>query len=81
MSEYQYYRFACLDGHLESKQREELRRISSRSEINATSFQVYYLYGGFKDQYIWELPVFLHSHQAFITYFISRFVLFNEPIF
>lgn len=48
MSEYQYYRFECLDGHLDSEQREELRRISSRADITTNSFQVYYHYSGLK---------------------------------
>lgn len=48
MSEYQYYRFECLDGHLECKQREALRKISSRAEITASSFQVNYHYSDLK---------------------------------
>jgi hypothetical protein len=48
VSEYQYYRFERLAGYLDSKQREALRRISSRAEITATSFQVYYHYGDLK---------------------------------
>ncbi|MEL6114667.1 hypothetical protein P0Y67_05595 [Photobacterium sp. SP02] len=48
MSEYQSYRFERLDGVLDSKQRQALRQISSRAEITATSFQVYYHYSGLK---------------------------------
>lgn len=48
MSEYQSYRFERLDGVLGSKQRKALRQISSRAEITATSFQVYYHYSGLK---------------------------------
>uniref|UniRef100_UPI004047380E hypothetical protein n=1 Tax=Rheinheimera sp. TaxID=1869214 RepID=UPI004047380E len=48
MSEYQYYRFECLDGFLDSRQRHALRQISSRAEITATSFQVYYHYSGLR---------------------------------
>jgi hypothetical protein len=48
MSECRYYRFECLDSYLGSKQREALRQISSRAEITATSFQVYYHYSGLK---------------------------------
>lgn len=40
MSEYQYYRFECLDGFLDSSQRHALRQIPSRAEITATSFPV-----------------------------------------
>lgn len=48
MSEYQYYRFKCLDGFLDSRQRLALRQISSRAEITATAFQVYYHYSGLR---------------------------------
>nr|WP_249331665.1 hypothetical protein [Pseudoalteromonas rubra] len=48
MSEYQYYKFECLDGYLHAKARQALRTISSRAEISATSFQVYYNYGDLK---------------------------------
>lgn len=48
MSEYQYYKFERLDGHLDAKARQALRTISSRAEISATSFQVYYIYSDLK---------------------------------
>lgn len=48
MSEYQYYKFERLDGYLDAKARQALRSISSRAEISATSFQVYYTYSDLK---------------------------------
>ena len=48
MSEYQYYKFERLDGYLDAKARQALRAISSRAEISATSFQVYYNYSDLK---------------------------------
>ncbi|MCH1920480.1 hypothetical protein L9G15_13695 [Shewanella sp. A3A] len=48
MSEYQYYRFECLDGHLSSSQRQALRQISSRADISTASFQVSYHYSDLK---------------------------------
>ncbi|WP_315708719.1 hypothetical protein [Brenneria uluponensis] len=48
MSEYQYYKFERLDGYLDAKERQALRAISSRAEISATSFQVYYTYRDLK---------------------------------
>lgn len=48
MSEYQYYKFERLDGYLDSKARQALRAISSRADISATSFQVYYTYSDLK---------------------------------
>lgn len=44
MSEYHYYRFEQLDGHLDTKARQALREISSRADITSTSFQVIYNY-------------------------------------
>ena len=38
MSDYQYYEFLALDRPLTSKQREELRQLSTRAEITATRF-------------------------------------------
>lgn len=48
MSEYQYYKFERLDGHLGAKARQALRAISSRAAISAMSFQVYYTYSYLK---------------------------------
>ncbi|WP_188926771.1 hypothetical protein [Shewanella algicola] len=48
MSEYQYYKFERLDGYLDAKARQSLRTVSSRAEISATSFQVYYTYSDLK---------------------------------
>jgi len=48
VSEYQYYKLERLDGYLDAKARQALRAISSRAEISATSFQVYYTYSDLK---------------------------------
>lgn len=48
MSEYQYYKFERVDGPLAPHARQALRAISSRAEISATTFQVYYTYGDLK---------------------------------
>jgi len=48
VSEYQYYKFERLDGYLDAKARQALRAISSRAEISATPFQVYYTYSDLK---------------------------------
>ena len=49
MSEYQYYRFECLDSTLSPQQQKQLRDISSRAEITSSSFQVYYNYSDLKE--------------------------------
>jgi hypothetical protein len=48
MSEYQYYEFLALDTPLTSKQREELRQLSTRAEITATRFTNEYHWGSFR---------------------------------
>lgn len=48
MSEYQYYKFERVDGQLAPHARQALRAISSRAEITATAFQVYYTYSDLK---------------------------------
>ena len=48
MSEYQYYEFLALDRPLTDTQRAELRQLSSRAEITATSFANEYSYGDFR---------------------------------
>lgn len=48
MSEYQYYEFLALDRALTSRQREELRQLSTRAEITATRFTNEYHWGNFR---------------------------------
>jgi hypothetical protein len=45
MSEYRFYAFHALTRRLSSEEQEELRKISSRAEITATSFTNEYSYG------------------------------------
>ena len=47
-SEYEYYEFLALDRPLTSKQREELRQLSTRAEITATRFTNEYHWGNFR---------------------------------
>ena len=48
MSEYQYYEFQAIDRPLDEADREELRSISTRVRITATSFTNHYEWGDFK---------------------------------
>jgi hypothetical protein len=50
VSEYQYYEFQALDKPLTRQQQKELRSLSSRAEITATSFVNEYNYGGFRGE-------------------------------
>lgn len=48
MSEYQYYEFRTVDRSLTAEEIAELRELSSRAEITATSFTNTYSYGNFR---------------------------------
>lgn len=48
MSEYQYYRFERLDGYLDNNESQALSNTSSRAELTANSFQVYYNYSSLR---------------------------------
>lgn len=48
MSEYQYYEFIAIDKPLTSQQMAEMREVSTRANITATSFVNEYNYGDFK---------------------------------
>ncbi|WP_433616610.1 hypothetical protein ACQP2P_15250 [Dactylosporangium sp. CA-139114] len=48
MSEYQYYEFTAVDQALTARQRSELRSLSTRADITATSFVNTYEWGDFK---------------------------------
>jgi hypothetical protein len=50
VSEYQYYEFQALDKPLTRQQQKELRSLSSRAEITATSFVNEYNYGDFRGE-------------------------------
>lgn len=48
MSEYQYYEFTAVDRPLTGRERAELRSLSTRADITATSFVNTYEWGNFK---------------------------------
>lgn len=48
MSEYQYYEFQAIDNPLSAADRDELRALSTRARITATSFTNSYEWGNFK---------------------------------
>ena len=48
MSEYQYYEFAAVDRPLTTREQAELRSLSTRADITATSFVNTYQWGNFK---------------------------------
>ena len=48
MSEYQYYEFTAVDQPLTTREQAELRSLSTRADITATSFINTYEWGNFK---------------------------------
>lgn len=48
MSEYQYYEFTAVDRPLTTREQSELRSLSTRADITATSFVNTYEWGNFK---------------------------------
>ena len=48
MSEYQYYEFLAVDHPLDERQQAEVRALSSRARITATSFTNEYNWGNFR---------------------------------
>jgi len=48
MSEYQYYQFLAVDRPLTAAEQAEVRQISSRARITATSFTNEYHWGNFR---------------------------------
>jgi hypothetical protein len=48
VSEYQYYEFLALDRPLDDRQQEEVRALSTRARITATSFTNEYHWGNFR---------------------------------
>jgi len=57
MSEYQYYEFQAIDKPLNKAQQDEIRKLSSRAELNAQSTRFVYNYGDFhgdKEVLMWK---------------------------
>lgn len=53
MSEYQYYEFLAVDRPLDDAERAEVRCLSTRARITATSFVNEYHWGDFKGDPRW----------------------------
>jgi hypothetical protein len=65
LSEYQYYEFQAVDRLLTSAQQDELRALSTRARITATSFVNHYEWGDFKGnlarlmEHVFDLHLYL----------------------
>ena len=61
MSEYQYYEFRAVDRPLTEREMEELRALSTRAAISATSFQNEYNYGDFRGDPLELMPKYFDA--------------------
>ncbi len=78
MSEYQYYEFQAIDRPLTAKEQEELRALSSRGEITATSYTNEYNYGSFRGKPAEVLAKYFDVH-LYVTNWGTHQLMFRLP--
>jgi hypothetical protein len=78
VSEYQYYEFLALDRPLTDRQRAELRDISSRAEITATSFVNEYNWGDLRASPATLMERYFDAH-LYLANWGTRTVMFRLP--
>lgn len=75
MSEYQYYEFQAVDRTLSKEDRAELRRISSRAQITATSFTNHYEWGDLKANPVNMMKRWFDLHLYLANWGSRRFMI------
>lgn len=78
MSEYQYYEFLALDRPLTTAEQAEVRRLSTRATITATSFTNEYQWGDFKGSPDELIRRYYDAHLYFANWGTHR-VMFRLP--
>ncbi|MBK8021204.1 MAG: hypothetical protein IPK19_07145 [Chloroflexi bacterium] len=78
MSEYQYYEFYALDQPLTSEAQAEMRRLSSRVQLTATSASFVYNYGDFRGNPFAVLADYFDA-MLYITNWGTRQLMFRFP--
>lgn len=78
MSEYQYYEFQALDRPLTHEAQEEMRRLSSRVALTATSASFVYNYGDFRGN-PYDVLVKHFDAMLYITNWGTRQLMFRFP--
>lgn len=78
MSEYQYYEFVAIDGPLKPAQMSELRSLSSRATITATSFVNEYHWGDLKGDPVDWMRRYFDAH-VYIANWCSCRLLLRVP--
>jgi hypothetical protein len=78
VSEYQYYEFLALDKPLTAQQRAELRELSTRAEITATSFTNEYHWGSFKGDPLVMMERYFDAF-LYLANWGTRHLMFRMP--
>lgn len=78
MSEYQYYEFLALDRPLDERQQDEVRALSTRASINATSFVNEYHWGDFRGDPSRMMERYYDAH-LYLANWGSRRIMFRFP--
>ncbi|WFE26845.1 hypothetical protein O7623_26820 [Solwaraspora sp. WMMD791] len=75
MSEYQFYDFLAIDRPLDKRQQAELRELSTRAEITATSFTNSYEWGDLKADPLAMVEEYFDAHLYFTNWGTRQLVL------
>jgi hypothetical protein len=78
MSEYQYYEFLALDRPLDTRQQDEVRALSTRASIDATSFVNEYHWGDFRGDPSRMMERYYDAH-LYLANWGSRRIMFRLP--
>ena len=78
MSEYQYYEFLALDRPLDARQQDEVRALSTRATVNATSFINEYHWGNFRGDPSRMMERYYDAH-LYLANWGSRRIMFRLP--
>lgn len=78
MSEYQYYEFLAIDRPLDDDEQAEIRSLSTRARITATSFVNEYHWGDFKGDPQWLMQHYYDAH-LYVANWGTHRVMFRLP--
>lgn len=78
MSEYQYYEFLAVDHPLDARQQAEVRALSSRARVTATSFVNEYHWGNFRGDPSRMMERYYDAH-LYLTSWGSRRIMLRLP--
>src|SRR3954453_18656290 len=78
VSEYQYYEFTAVDRSLTTREQAELRSLSTRADITATSFVNTYEWGNFKGDPRKLMERYFDAH-LYLTNWATRELMLRLP--